>query len=168
VSDDALEPVRAFLVEDATAEARGLVAEARRDATARMSRARREAQRILAEAAEEGEEEAEQAIARELNRARREARSVVLGAQRRAYEELRRQASQRATELASEPRCRDVLDRLGESARRRLGAEAELVADGRSPGVVAVAGDRRVDLTVASLVDRALETLGPEIEELWA
>ena len=52
-------------------------------------------------------------------------------------------------------------------ARAELGAAA-VVREHPDGGVVAQAPGRRVDLRLATLAERAVDTLGPEVEPLWA
>jgi hypothetical protein len=81
------------------------------------------------------------------------------------YEELRR----RVTEgVLHAPADRAALRSLLEARARAVlgpGASVTAAADG---GVLAKAPGLRVDLTLTSLAERALERAGPEAETLWA
>ncbi len=166
--DRHLEPVRAALLEEARSEAQLQLLDARGEADKRLSEAHRQATELLSAAESEGEEEAERAVARNEARARREARSTVLGARQSAYEELRRRARARAAEVASGPGYPRLLDRLTDVARSQLGPGVELLVDEEAPGLVAVLGGRRVDMSLDSLIERAIDALGREVEELWS
>jgi hypothetical protein len=84
-----------------------------------------------------------------------------------AYAELRRRSVERARDLRNSAEYNDVLDRLGQRARRLLGPDAEIAED-PDGGVVARAAGRRVDLTLDALVARALDRFGAEAQKLWS
>jgi hypothetical protein len=155
---DALEPVRAELLRQARDEAAQRVREAAAAAEESVRQAEAEAARILAEARAEGAADAAAAAAAQQARSRRTARAAVLAARSEAYDELVRRS---ADALRDEP-----VERLVALAAALLGEPARVVpAEGG--GVVATAGDRRVDLSLRALAERATQLLGPDAEGLW-
>ena len=163
----ALEPVRTALLARARADGDALLASADADAETAVAAARVEAAAAVAEARAQGERDAALVRTAERARARRQARAVVLRAQRAAYDELRRRSRAAAARLRTEPGYPALLDRLTALARAELGAAA-VVREHPDGGVVAEAPGRRVDLRLATLAERAVDTLGPEVEALWA
>ena len=163
----ALEPVRTALLARARADGDALLASADADAETAVAAARVEAAAAVAEARAQGERDAALVRTAERARARRQARAVVLRAQRAAYDELRLRSRAAAARLRTEPGYPALLDRLTALARAELGAAA-VVREHPDGGVVAEAPGRRVDLRLATLAERAVDTLGPQVEPLWA
>lgn len=134
-------------VAEAHARAEGLVA-ARRDAGRRAAAAR--AVRLRADAL-------------------RAARAGELAARRALLAGLRDEIAERAQELWA----RGGEDALRAGVERRARA---VLANGAEPsvrpvaggGFVAEAGTRRLDYSLARLVERCMEDLGPEVEALWS
>ncbi len=155
---DALEPVRAELLRRAREEAAQRVREATATAEQSVRQAEEEAARILAEARAEGAADAAAAAAAQQARSRRTARAAVLAARSEAYGELVRRS---ADALRGEP-----VDRLVALATALLGEPVQ-VTSAAGGGVVATAGDRRVDLSLDALAERATRLLGPDVEGLW-
>ena len=163
----ALEPVRAALLARARADGDARLASADADAETAVAAARVEAAAAVAEARAQGERDAALVRTAERARARRQARAVVLRAQRAAYDELRRRSRAAAARLRTEPEYPALLDRLTALARAELGPAA-VVRVHPDGGVVAQAPGRHIDLRLATLAERAVDTLGPEVEALWA
>jgi len=163
----ALDPVRTALLTRATADGDAMVATADSDATAAVTAARAEAAAVVADARAEGERDAAVVRSAEQARARRQARGIVLAEQRAAYDELRRRSRVAARRLRTEPGYAALLGRLTALARGELGPEA-VVREHPDGGVVAEAPGRRLDLRLTTLADRAVDTLGPQLEALWA
>ncbi|WP_314251728.1 hypothetical protein [Streptomyces sp. DSM 40907] len=161
---DALEPARTELLRAAREAADALLAEAAEDARRVLAAGRDEAAAILERARLQGRADGAAFAAAEVVRARRRAYALELAVRKEMYEELRR----RVTEgVLHAPADRAALrSRLEARARAVLGPGASVtaVADG---GVLAEAPGRRVDLTLASLAERALERAGLETEILW-
>jgi vacuolar-type H+-ATPase subunit E/Vma4 len=162
-----LDPVREALLAQAEAEAEQLVEQAAERAAAHVAQAEEHSAALIRRARAEGVAAAEREAASELTQARRRARTLVLEAQRRVYEELRRQAHASAEVLRSQPEYRELVERLASRARERLGPDAELELDPPLGGVVARAGNRRLDLTLPALVDRCLAERATQLERLW-
>jgi vacuolar-type H+-ATPase subunit E/Vma4 len=163
---DALAPVRSHLLAAVRAEAERLRAEAAAEADAVLAQARRQAAAIVAEAREKGEQDGAAIAAAAQARARRQARALVLTAQRRAYETLRRRCRAAAAELRHDPGYPRLRERLAALALARAGPDA-VVGEAPDGGVVAEGEGRRVDCSLGALADRALDALGPRVEELW-
>jgi vacuolar-type H+-ATPase subunit E/Vma4 len=71
-----------------------------------------------------------------------------------------------ATALAETAEYEALRARLADRAREQLGPQALLV-ESPDGGIVASAGNERVDLSLPALADRALERSGPEVAALW-
>jgi vacuolar-type H+-ATPase subunit E/Vma4 len=163
----ALEPVRAWLLAAAHAEAERLVAEATADAERLLAGARAETDVILAEAREQGSAEGSALAAIERARSRRLARRLVLQAERQAYEDLRARSRAAARALRQDPDYPVLRERL---TRLALGAAGPGARTSEHPdgGVVAEAPGIRVDCTLDGLAERAIAALGAEVAQLWA
>jgi vacuolar-type H+-ATPase subunit E/Vma4 len=146
--------------------------EARHEGADRADRARADAQRQVEEREQQaraaGRQAADEELARDLLVARRAAIRSVQAARRRAFDDLRIACLDAVGELRGSPRYEALEERLVETCRRALGEDCtiERDPDGRG-GVRAVQGTRRIDLTLPVLVDRAIDDLGPAVEELW-
>ena len=166
--DGQLGPVRQALLDDATAEAERIRADARRRADSRAADAEQE---VAAEVAQVNQRQAIASAAhaeQERARARADAHATMLGVR----EELRRRlldaVRDAAMQLRDDVRYPALLDHLEAMARDQLGPEARLERDpAGAGGVVAVAGARRVDYTLPALAERALREHGDEVASLW-
>ncbi|HEX6326396.1 MAG TPA: hypothetical protein VFZ72_07480 [Jiangellaceae bacterium] len=163
----ALAPVQSKLHAQAEADARTTLDQARRQADRIRSDARARAAGILADSRAEGEEQARAAVAARVVRRRREARDVVLSVRRDLYDELRRASRDAARALRDSSDYPEILRRLTERAVAAMGPEAA-VQESPDGGVVAVAGSRRLDLSLPVLAEREMDRLGSEVERLWA
>jgi vacuolar-type H+-ATPase subunit E/Vma4 len=166
--DEQLGPVRQALVDDATAEAERIRAEARERADARAAEAERDVAAEVAQVAER------QAIAsathaeQERARARADAHATILGVREELRRDLLDTVRSAAMQLRDDDRYPALLDHLEAMARDQLGAEAHLERDpAGAGGVVASAGARRVDYTLPALAERALRDHGDEVASLW-
>ncbi|MCI4354229.1 MAG: hypothetical protein L3K06_02550 [Thermoplasmata archaeon] len=152
-----LDPYREALLQEIRERADAMRGEATRDAIDRATQARERADRMIREARADGEAAAERETALGHVRARRRARRVVLEARRAALVRLRRAALDAAMAARSEPAYGVLLERLAALARDQLGAGARLTVDPPDAGgVVAEVDGRRVDYTIAALVERIL------------
>jgi vacuolar-type H+-ATPase subunit E/Vma4 len=163
----ALEPVRAWLLAAARAEAEHLAAEAAADAERQVAGARAEADAILADARAQGSAEGSALAAAERARTRRLARRLVLQAEREAYEELQARSRAAVRALRQDPGYPALRERLTRLALAAAGPGAR-VSEHPDGGVVAEAPDIRVDCTLDGLAERAITALGGEVAELWA
>jgi vacuolar-type H+-ATPase subunit E/Vma4 len=163
----ALEPVRAWLLAAAHAEAERLRAEAAADAERVVAGARAEADAILADARAQGTAEGSALAAAEQARSRRQARRLVLQAEREAYEELRARSRAAVRALRQDPGYPALRERLDRLALAAAGPGAS-VSEDPDGGVVAEAPGIRVDCTLDGLAERAIAALGGEVAQLWA
>ncbi|HEY6707666.1 MAG TPA: hypothetical protein VJB61_08730 [Actinomycetota bacterium] len=163
----ALEPVRAWLLAAARAEAERRRAEAAADAERQVAGARAEADAILADARAQGTAEGSALAAAEETRGRRLARRLVLQAEREAYEELRARSRAAVRALRQDPGYPALRERLNRLALAAAGPGAR-VSEHPDGGVVAEAPGLRVDCTLDGLAERAIAALGGEVAELWA
>jgi len=161
--DSSLEPLRAALIARAESDAAQIRAQAEQEGQMAVAAARDQAAALLAAARSEGAITASQLLAAEQYKARRAARRVVLTAQRAAYEQLREHSRDAVRRLLVDPTRRGELIA---TVQERLGDRA-VVRDVPDGGLVAEAPDhRRIDATVAALVDAAITAL--DVEAMWA
>lgn len=163
---EALEPVRRALTGAAQEQADAVLRDAGRRREVKLAEARATAEELLATARGEGESEALAALSLQAAQSRRDARRTVLTAQRELYEELRVRCRNAASALVRSPDYPRLREALVEAARERLGPEV-VVTDSPGGGVEAVAGRRRIDLSLPVLADRALDRCVQEVEALW-
>jgi hypothetical protein len=163
----ALEPVRAWLLAAASAEAEHRRAEAADAAERQVAGARAEADAILADARAQGTAEGSALAAAEQARSQRLARRLVLQAEREAYEELRTRSRAAVRALRQDPGYPALRERLNRLALAAAGPGAR-VSEHPDGGVVAEAPGLRVDCTLDGLAERAITALGGEVAELWA
>jgi vacuolar-type H+-ATPase subunit E/Vma4 len=163
---DALSPVRAGLLRAAHADAEAVLTHAEREAAALLDQARAEARAILDEARRQGGADGSDAARDLLVKARRDARSRTLAARREAYQELLREAAERVRALRGTDGYASLRAWLEQRARVLLGPAAE-VSEHADGGVVARAPGRRVDLSLTTLADRAVDRIRGEVRSLW-
>lgn len=159
--------MRESLLAEAKAAADAVVRQAAERADAQIVQAEAETAALVARARAEGEAAAELEAVSLLAEARRAGRSAFLEAQREVYDEVRRLAHEAAQQLRSSERYDALVERLAARASEVLGADAAVVRDPPEGGVVAHAGNRRLDYTLSVLVERCLERHAAEVEGLW-
>jgi len=163
-----LAPLRSALLSAAEAEANAAAVAAAKEAAAELSLAEAQIAGLLDGARTEAESAVGRETSRILGRARSDAGRAVLGAQRDLYDELCARAKTAALELRHDPGYAGLLVRLQAIARARLGDDATLDVDPPDAGGVrGFSGSRHVDLSLPALAERALASLGPELERLW-
>ena len=139
------------------------------DADATLEVARTEGERLIQAARAEGAATAQRLAAAQLADARREARHTVLEAQRALFEAVRQGALEQLVSQADTPAAAELVARLGDVARARLGDHAEVRRPDRGrPGIVARRDGVVLDLSAPVLVDLELPRLGGVLEGLWA
>jgi vacuolar-type H+-ATPase subunit E/Vma4 len=163
---DGLEPVRAHLLAAARRDAAETVARAEAAASTTVDRARAEVGAIRTEARTRGQADGVALAATAQAGARREGRELVLRAQRDCYLELRARSRDAVVALRAEPGYPRLLARLRELAGTAAGPDA-VVAEHSSGGAVAESAHQRVDCSLITLADRALDALGSEVVDLW-
>ena len=154
------------MLASARAEAESLLTRADADATAEIERARRRADDLVTAARAAGEADAESQAAHILRHARRRAGSAVQRARRDAYDRLRYEARQAARELHRQRGYPRLRAGLAAAARTVLGADA-VIDEAVGGGVVAAAGSRRLDLSLDTFADAAVDALGAQVSSLW-
>jgi hypothetical protein len=164
-----LRSVTDALEEDARGQSALILARADADTAATLEAARTEGERLVQAARAEGTATAQRLAAAQLADARREARHTVLEAQRALYEAVRQGALEQLANQEGTSAATDLVARLGDVARARLGDQAEVrQPDGGRPGIVAVRDGVVLDLSAPVLVELELQTLGDVLQGLWA
>lgn len=160
-----LEAVREHHLAAARGEAESILRGARAQAQEITASGAAAAAALLESARKEGEAAADVDTNREWVTARRRARGLILSAQREMFEELRDSV---ARAVRADPRYPALLERLARDGQRQLGpgAEVELHRDGED-GVRVTRKGRWIDWSVAAIVARGLDRLGPQVTELW-
>ena len=158
-----LEAFARALTEEARTRTGARLARARAEAEARVAGARREAAAVVERARAEGTAEADRAMAVQRMEARRHGRRLVLEAERAAYDRLRSAALEAARRLRADPAYAELLDRLEAAARAQLGPEVQVVRDPPGGGVLGEARGRRVDYSLPTLVERAVDAVAGDL-----
>lgn len=163
-----LEPLRQALLASVEAEARTRQEHDDAEAASRLEAARHEAEALVDQGRRQGERAAQREAARTRASAVRSAREARLGSQRTLVDELRSRSLEAVGDLPGRAGYPTLLERLSEAARRQLGPEAVIEPNPAGlGGIRGRAGARSVDYTLPTLVERAVESLGEEIERLW-
>jgi vacuolar-type H+-ATPase subunit E/Vma4 len=156
--DAALSPVRSALAEHARREGAQALADADAAVAAEQTATAAEAERILDRARAAGAADAAAFAAGERARTDREARELVLQARREEYDSLRDAARVAAAALRLAPDYARLRWALIACVRALLGPEAVII-DAADGGVVGSVPGRRVDLSLGTFADRAVETV---------
>jgi vacuolar-type H+-ATPase subunit E/Vma4 len=160
-----LEAVRTRHLADVHARAHVIVREAREQAQQIEAGSAAEAVALIEGAEIEGEKAAALDTSREWTAARRRGRGIILAAQHDVYEDLRAAA---ATALRADLRYQVLLQRLADTALRKLGPGADVVVDARGDrGVTATRKNRHVDWSLERIAKEGVDRLGPAVEDLW-
>jgi len=164
-----LRTVAEALEEDARRQSALILARADADSAATLESARTQCERLVQAARAEGTATAQRLAAAQLADARREGRHTVLGAQRALYEAVRQGALEELGYQEGSPAATNLVARLGDVARARLGERAEVRQPDRGrPGIVAVRDGVVLDLSAPILVELELQRFGDVLEVLWA
>ena len=164
----ALEPVHRALLEDATTEADRIIAAADGEAARLTADAEAEAAAQIRRAEQRGATSAQVRADQTLAEARTDTHREILHVKDDIRRRLHRAAGAAALGLGDDARYPDLIDALEELARNQLGRTAQIERDpGGLGGIIAVDGSRRVDYTLPSLAERALESLADEVAPLW-
>ena len=163
-----LESVRRALLTDADLEAGRILDAASAQAERIVGDAERESAAQLNEAQRRNERSTRAYEAQMLSRATSGAHQAILQTQEALRQQLVDQTRRSVVAMRSDPRYPALLDQLEALARHQLGAEAVIDRDPESGGgLIAVSGSRRVDYTLRTLADRAVDALGDEVALLW-
>ncbi|HEX9100290.1 MAG TPA: hypothetical protein VF956_12450 [Candidatus Dormibacteraeota bacterium] len=160
-----LDALREHHLAAARTQAEQILQHARQQAGEIAGKGDADALAVVEKARHEGEAAAGLDTDRAWTAARRKARGAILAAEREMYDELRARV---ALAVRRDARYPVLLEHLGHAAQRRLGpgAMVEIDRDG-DQGVSATRKDRRVELSLAAIVDAGLGELGPRVAELW-
>lgn len=161
-----VEPLREAVLAAARAEAERIEAEAAEEAAARVERAQRQGAALVEQARDEGAAAGEAVAAHDHAEARRRARALRLAAERDVWDELAREAHEAARALPARPAYDALLEHVVAAARRQLGGRPHF-EHAPGGGVRATRNGCSVDYSLDALVDRALQGLGDDVEELW-
>jgi len=163
VDEQALEPLRNALLARAHAEAAACVARMRSETATELDAARDAADQAVQDARRLGEAEAATAVAIDDATVRRQVHTLLLVARRSVYEALRLHIRNDVRQLHGEPIYRDLRDTMTIAGRSLIGPHATVrdVDD----GCVIEASGRRVEVTLGSLADWALDGVLADSQE---
>lgn len=165
---DQLEPVRAALLEEAEARAADIAEDAIREAAALVEEAEEAAEAAIARAVRRARTAADARTEHAIERARAESHRRILLTKETIRARALDAAHRAALAMREDPRYPALLDHLETTALGQLGVDAFVERDPDGVGgVVATQGERRVDYTLAALVDRALDRRSDELAGLW-
>jgi vacuolar-type H+-ATPase subunit E/Vma4 len=157
VDQQALEPLRTALLARAREEAEVCVAHMRSRTASELDAASAAADQAVQDARLRGETEAATAVAIEDATVRRQVRTLLLAARRSVYEQLRTHIQDDVRQLHGEPIYGALRDTMTSVGRSLIGPDATVreVDD----GCVIEASGRRVEVTLESLADWALDAV---------
>ena len=162
-----LDAVREVIIADAEEEAERIVSAAREEAERRLEEARNKAELDVEAARSAAMVEADTRLAMERAAVRREARRAELEARARIRRSLVESAVKAVSDRRGSREYQVLLDRLELQVQAQLGQGAETTRDPPEGGVIGQCGNRRLDYTIQAVVERVVDAMGPEIEELW-
>ncbi len=155
VDQHALAPLRNALLARARVDAAACIARTLSETTTELDAARDAAEKSALEARQCGEAEAATAVAIDDAMVRRQVHAVLLAARRSVYEQLRQRTQNDVRQLHGEPVYRDLRDAMTNAGRSLIGPDATVRDVG--DGCVIEAAGRRVEVTLGSLADWALD-----------
>ncbi len=163
-----LDPLRNALLAETEARVGRRLAEVKDECAHTVAEAERQARELAARGRQEGERAAAREALRRRAAATQRAREIRLRAQQHQVEELAQRSREAVLRLREDSRYPGLLERLARVVREQLGPDAELELDppGRG-GVLGRKGAMSVDYTLPALAERAIASLGEELEELW-
>ncbi|MGO9035989.1 hypothetical protein [Mycobacterium sp.] len=163
----ALQPVRRHLLECARADAEREIAEAEQEAERVLAAARNQAAQLAEAARAAGRAAAETVSAQRRAALQRELRGAVLAAQRDIYQRWCRRGTEAVLRLREDPAYPRWAAALRATAQATLGAGAQL-REHPTGGVVAEAGQRCMDLSLAGIAARVLDDTTAQVDEPWS
>ncbi len=163
----ALQPVRRRLLECAGADAEREMAEAQQDAQRVLAVARDQAAQLAETARAAGRAAAEAVGAQRRAALQRELRGAVLAARCDVYHRWCRRSTEAVLRLRDDPAYPQWAAALRAAAQATLGAGAQL-REQPAGGVMAEAGQRRIDLSLAGLAARVLDDATAQPDEPWS
>jgi vacuolar-type H+-ATPase subunit E/Vma4 len=167
----ALQPVGRSLLDCARTDAEREIAEAQREAERIVAAARAEAARLAEKAHVAGQEAAKTVSAQRRAVVQRELRGAVLAARYDMYQRWCRRGTEAVLRLRDDPAYPRWAAALRAVAQETLGADAQL-REQPTGGVVAEAGQRCIDLSLAGIaarvLDDTLDDTTAQPDEPWA
>ncbi len=163
----ALQPMRRHLLESARADAEREIAEAEQEAQRVIAEAHNQAAELAETARAAGRAAAETVSAQRLAALQRELRGAVLAAQRDIYQRWCRRGTEAVLRLRDDPAYPQWAAALRAAAQATLGPDAQLRED-PTGGVMAEAGQRRIDLSLAGIAARVLDDTTAQEGEPWS
>jgi vacuolar-type H+-ATPase subunit E/Vma4 len=161
---DSLAAVRDALHCTALRDAAQALAAAGDHAMDAETNAERRAAEVQTRARDVGAADAHAALEIERARVRRRGRGAVLRARMEAYQTLRAQTHAAVSALRDTAEYPMLRAAMVTAVTRRLGPDAE-ITEAEGGGVSGRLGDRRVDLSLASLADRAADAVAAGLEQ---
>jgi hypothetical protein len=161
--EQALEPLRNALLTRARGQAAACVTRVRSETATEFDAARAGADQAVLDARRRGETEGATAVAIDDVTVRRQAHTLLLAARRSVYEQLQLKTRNNVTQLNGEPIYRDLRDTMTSAGRSLIGPDAT-VRD-IDDGCVVESSGRRVEVTLGSLADWALDGVLAESPE---
>lgn len=162
----ALQPMRRHLLECAQADADRETADAEKEAERVLAEARNQAAQLAESARAAGRAAAETVSAQRRAALQRELRGAVLAAQRDIYLRWCRGGTEAVLRLRDDPNYPQWDAALRAAAQATLGVDAQLRAH-PAGGVVAEAGQRCIDLSLAGIAARVLDDTIAQVGEPW-
>ena len=163
----ALQPVRRRLLECARADAEREIAEAQQEAQHVLAAARCQAAELAETARAAGRAAAETVSAQRRAALQRELRGAVLAARRDIYQQWYRRSTEAVLRLRNDSAYPHWATALAAAAQATLGADTQL-SEHPTGGVVAEAGQRRIDLSLAGIAARVLDDTTAQLDEPWS
>jgi vacuolar-type H+-ATPase subunit E/Vma4 len=163
----ALQPMRRHLLECARADAEREIAEAGQEAQRVVAEARNKAAQLAETARAAGQAAAETVSAQRRAALQRELRGAVLAARRDIYQRWCRRGTEAVQRLRDDPAYPQWDAALRAAAQATLGADAQL-REHPTGGVVAEAGQRCIDLSLAGIAARVLDDTTVQVGEPWS
>ena len=165
VDKDPWAPIRGVALADAHTEAECLRARARERSAAILAAARERSGGLREDSLAAAREAADEDARRVLSAVRNSAHELLLAARRDVYATVVRDVARQASSRREEYRA--VTERLIGDARRRLGADVEIL-DAPDGGIFARAPGREIDYSLPTQVGRCLAQLEDEVAQLWS
>jgi vacuolar-type H+-ATPase subunit E/Vma4 len=163
----ALQPMRRHLLECARADAEREIAEAQQEVQRVLAEAHNQAAQLAETARAAGRAAAETVSAQRRAALQRELRGAMLAARRDIYQQWCRRGTEAVLRLRDDPAYPHWATALRAAAQATLGADAQL-REHPTGGVVAEAGQRCIDLSLAGIAARVLDDTTAQLDEPWS
>jgi vacuolar-type H+-ATPase subunit E/Vma4 len=163
----ALQPVGRHLLECARSDAEREIGEAEEEAQRVLAAARTQAAQLAETARAAGRAAAETVSAERTAALQRELRGALLSVRRDIYQQWCRRGTEAVLRLRDDPAYPHWAAALRAVAQATLGADAQL-REHATGGVVAEAGQRCIDLSLAAIAARVLDDTTAQLDEPWS